>query len=367
MKRIAVIGTGYVGLVAGAGLSDFGNEVTCSDVNSGRIADLRSGKIPFYEPGLAELVRKNVAAGRLSFTTDVGGAVLDSEVVLIAVWTPEGKDGEADLSAVRDVAKTIGKNLNGYKVICTKSTVPIGTGEMVRRIIKDTSPEDHEFDIVSNPEFLREGAAVKDFLIPNRVVIGSDSQRALETMREVYRPLFINETPMVISDIITAETIKYACNAFLAVKISYINEMANLCDATGADVHVVAKAMGLDGRISPKFLHPGPGFGGSCFPKDTLALVHQGESRGVELNVVGAAIRANEAQRGRVVEKVERLVGKDLKGKTVAILGLAFKANTDDVRQSPAIPIIDHLLEGGARVRAFDPAAAANMRSVFPQ
>lgn len=367
MKKIAIIGTGYVGLVSGAGLSDFGNEVVCSDVDGDRIGQLQKGKIPFFEPGLAELVSRNVAAARLSFTTDVSRAVKGAEVVFIAVWTPEGKDGQADLSAVKEVARTVGRNLNGYKVICTKSTVPIGTGELVRNIVQEEASGDGEFDIVSNPEFLREGAAVKDFLIPNRVVIGSDSPRALGIMKEVYRPLFINETPMVMTDIVTAETIKYASNAFLATKISYINEIANLCDETGADVHVVARGMGLDGRIGPKFLHPGPGFGGSCFPKDTRAFVHQGEVRGIELGVIKAAIRANERQRRRVIEKLDRLLENDLKGKTIAVLGLAFKSNTDDVRHSPAISVIEHVLKAGATVKAFDPAAMKNMARLFPQ
>lgn len=366
MKRIAVIGTGYVGLVTGAGLSDFGNKVTCTDVDGDKIAILKRGQIPSFEPGLLDLVSRNVKAGRLSFSTDVGAAVRDSEVIFIAVGTPMNENGEADLSAVKGVAETIGRNLDGYKVVCTKSTVPIGTGEMVRTIIQDNGPSGAEFDIVSNPEFLREGAAVKDFLIPNRVVIGSDSERALNVMREVYRTLFINETPMVLTDIATAETIKYASNAFLATKISFINEIASLCDATGADVHVVARAMGLDGRISPKFLHPGPGFGGSCLPKDIRAFVRQAEDFGVELNVVSAAIRANEVQRRKVVQKLKNLLGDDLKGKIIAVLGLAFKSNTDDVRLSPSIPLVEDLLAGEASVKAFDPEAMENMRAVFP-
>lgn len=367
MEKIAIIGTGYVGLVCGAGLSDFGNEVICSDVDGERIDQLRKAKIPFYEPGLAELISRNVKVERLSFTTDVAHAVRNSKVVFLAVSTPEGPGGEADVSAVREVARTIGKNLNGYKVICTKSTVPIGTGELIRTIIREHAGRKRGFDIVSNPEFLREGAAVKDFLIPNRVVMGSDSDRALGILKEVYRPLFINETPMVITDIVTAETIKYASNAFLATKISFINEVANLCDVTGADVHVVARGMGLDGRISPKFLHPGPGFGGSCFPKDTLAFVRQAEERGVELGIIKAAIRANERQLTRVIDKLNRVLDDNLKGRTVAILGLAFKSNTGDVRQSPAIPVIEHALGQEANVKAFDPAAMGNMEALFPQ
>lgn len=366
MKRIAMIGTGYVGLVTGAGLSDFGNKVMCTDVDHEKIAILNGGKIPSYEPGLQDLVFRNMQAGRLSFTTDVPAAIRESEVVFIAVGTPMSETGEADISHVKTAAETIGKNLTDYKVVCTKSTVPIGTGELIRAIIKEHCPSGAEFDIVSNPEFLREGAAVKDFLIPDRVVIGSDSERALKIMRDVYRALFINETPMVITDIPTAEAIKYASNAFLATKISYINEMANLCDKTGADVHVVAKAMGLDGRISPKFLHPGPGFGGSCFPKDTQAIVLQAEKHGVELGVIKAVIKANELQRKRVIEKLKNLLGSNLRGTTVAVLGLAYKSNTDDVRLSPAIPLIEELLTSGATVKAFDPEAMDNMRALFP-
>jgi len=366
MKRIAIIGTGYVGLVTGAGLSDFGNKVICTDVDREKIDKLKQGQVSSFEPGLRDLVIRNVDARRLSFTADVGKSVQESEVVFIAVGTPMADNGEADLSAVKETARTIGQNLNDYKVVCTKSTVPIGTGEKIRSIIQENCPQDNGFDIVSNPEFLREGSAVKDFLIPNRVVIGSDSERALKIMRNIYRPLFINETPILITDIVTAETIKYAANAFLATKISFINEIANLCDATGADVHVVARGMGLDGRISPKYLHPGPGFGGSCFPKDTQALVHQAENLGVELNVVKAVIEANEAQRKKVMEKLDQLIGKDLKDKTVTVLGLAFKSNTDDVRLSPAIPVIEDLLARGAEVKAFDPEAMNNMRVLFP-
>ncbi|MEE9166913.1 MAG: UDP-glucose/GDP-mannose dehydrogenase family protein [Candidatus Neomarinimicrobiota bacterium] len=367
MKRITVIGTGYVGLVTGAGLSDFGNKVVCTDVDHEKIKILNGGRIPCFEPGLQDLVSRNVKARRLLFSTDVGGTVRDSEVIFVAVGTPMRENGEADLSAIETVAKTIGRNLNGYKVICTKSTVPIGTGERVRTMVQETSSAGAEFDIVSNPEFLREGAAVQDFLIPNRVVIGSDSERALDIMREVYRTLFINETPMVLTDIVTAETIKYASNAFLATKISFINEMANLCDATGADVHMVARAMGLDGRISPKFLHPGPGFGGSCFPKDVQALAQQGEKLGVELKVVRAAHETNEAQKRSVIRKLKNLLGDDLKDKTIAVLGLAFKSNTDDVRLSPSLPLIEDLLSRKAKVKAFDPEANENMRALFPQ
>ena len=277
-------------------MADFGNHVTCIDVNGKRINSLSSGHIPFFEPGLTEIVERNMAADRLYFSTDVIGAILEADVIFIAVWTPMDSDGSADLSAIKDVSKTIGENIKSYTLIATKSTVPIGTGEIINSIISEHAPQSTIFDVVSNPEFLREGSAVRDFLFPDRVIIGTDSDQAIEIMREIYRPLFLNETPFIFTNIPTAETIKYASNAFLAVKVSYINELANLCDATGADIHVVARAMGLDGRISPKFLHPGPGFGGSCFPKDTRALIHSAETEGVELKVVKAAADANEVQ-----------------------------------------------------------------------
>ncbi len=369
MIKIAVIGTGYVGLVTGTGLSDFGNKVVCTDINKEKIEILQKGEIPIYEPGLKELIDRNVSSGRLSFSHDIGTAIQNAEVIFIAVWTPMGVNGEADLSAVIEVAKTIGRNLNRYKVICTKSTVPIGTGDKIKEVIKDnlnSDNSDNTFDVVSNPEFMREGSAVKDFLLPNRVVIGTESEKAKSIMKNIYRPLFINETPMVFTNIPTAETIKYASNAFLAVKISFINEIANLCDVTGADVHVVAKGMGLDGRISPKFLHPGPGFGGSCFPKDTSALIHMGEKRGVDFNVVMAALKTNEHQRLHVYKKLLMLMNENVKGKKVAILGLAFKANTDDVRKSAAVYFLEKLLKDGAIVTAFDPIANSNMEKIFP-
>lgn len=366
MKKITVIGTGYVGLVSGSGLADFGNYVTCVDVNDERINLLSSGHIPFFEPGLKEIVGRNVAADRLCFSTDVSGAISQADVIFIAVWTPMDGDGSADLSAVKDVSKTIGENINSYTLIATKSTVPIGTREIINSIISEHAPQNTTFDVVSNPEFLREGSAVRDFLLPNRVIIGTDSEQAVELMREIYRPLFLNETPFIFTDIPTAETIKYASNAFLAVKVSYINELANLCDATGADIHVVARAMGLDGRISPKFLHPGPGFGGSCFPKDTRALIHSAEIKGVELKVVKAAADANEAQIDVIIKKLERLAGGSLKGKRVAVMGLAFKANTDDIRESRAVAMVDYLLSREAEVAVYDPAAMSNMKLLYP-
>ena len=366
MKKITVIGTGYVGLVSGSGLADFGNYVTCVDVDDERINLLSSGHIPFFEPGLKEIVERNMAADRLCFSTDVSGAISQADVIFIAVWTPMDGDGSADLSAVKDVSKTIGENINSYTLIATKSTVPIGTREIINSIISEHAPQNSTFDVVSNPEFLREGSAVRDFLLPNRVIIGTDSEQVVELMREIYRPLFLNETPFVFTDIPTAETIKYASNAFLAVKVSYINELANLCDATGADIHVVARAMGLDGRISPKFLHPGPGFGGSCFPKDTRALIHSAEIKGVELKVVKAAADANEAQIDVIIKKLERLAGGSLKGKRVAVMGLAFKANTDDIRESRAVAMVDYLLSREAEVAVYDPAAMSNMKLLYP-
>jgi len=360
MRNICVIGTGYVGLVSGAGLADFGNEVTCTDIDHSKIDLLNKGKIPIYEPGLKELVDRNVTARRLRFDSDVEASIRKASVVFIAVGTPTTENGKADLSAVESVARTIAENLNGYKIICTKSTVPVGTGAHLDKLIRSASKTDHNFDIISNPEFLREGSAVRDFLIPDRVVLGVNSNEAESVMREVYRPLFINKTPMVITNIPTAEMIKYASNAFLAVKISFINEMANLADKVGADVHSIAHAMGLDGRISSKFLHPGPGYGGSCFPKDTEALVQTGLQHDVQFKVVQAAIDANSSQRQVILSKVRELL-PSLSGKSVAVLGLAFKANTDDVRDTPAIDIIKGLMQAGAQVRAYDPIASENM------
>ena len=275
-------------------------------------------------------------------------------------------DGSADLSAIKDVSKTIGENIKSYTLIATKSTVPIGTGEIINSIISEHAPQSTIFDVVSNPEFLREGSAVRDFLFPDRVIIGTDSDQAIEIMREIYRPLFLNETPFIFTNIPTAETIKYASNAFLAVKVSYINELANLCDATGADIHVVARAMGLDGRISPKFLHPGPGFGGSCFPKDIRALIHSAETEGVELKVVKAAADANEVQIDVIIKKLEQLTGNSLNDERVAVLGLAFKANTDDIRESRAVVMVDYLLSREAEVAVYDPAAMSNMKQLYP-
>lgn len=366
MKKITVIGTGYVGLVSGAGISDFGHRVTCADIIESKIKLLKNGEIPIYEPGLYELVDRNVNAGRLSFTTKVDEAIQQADVIFIAVGTPQSDNGEANISAVESVARSIGKNLNSYKVICTKSTVPVGTGNIICKLIRENMVDGGEFDYVSNPEFLREGSAVKDFLWPDRVVIGASSIKAFNIMKDVYSPLYINEKPILHTNVATAEMIKYAANAFLALKISYINEVANLCEAVGADVHLVAKGMGQDGRISPKFLHPGPGFGGSCFPKDTQAFATLSRKKGVPMNTIDAAITTNNIQKTRMVEKLKNLIGGDFSGKTIGILGLAFKPNTDDVRESSSIEMIQSILDGGGKVKAYDPIANKSMQNIFP-
>jgi UDPglucose 6-dehydrogenase len=366
VKKITVIGTGYVGLVSGAGISDFGHRVTCADIIESKIKLLKNGEIPIYEPGLYELVDRNVNAGRLSFTTNVDEAIQQADVIFIAVGTPQSDNGEANISAVESVARSIGKNLNSYKVICTKSTVPVGTGNIICELIRENMVDGGEFDYVSNPEFLREGSAVKDFLWPDRVVIGASSIKAFNIMKDVYSPLYINEKPILHTNVATAEMIKYAANAFLALKISYINEVANLCEAVGADVHLVAKGMGQDGRISPKFLHPGPGFGGSCFPKDTQAFATLSRKKGVPMNTIDAAITTNNIQKTRMVEKLKNLIGGDFSGKTIGILGLAFKPNTDDVRESSSIEMIQSILDGGGKVKAYDPIANKSMQNIFP-
>ena len=364
MRRITIIGTGYVGLVSGAGLSEFGHHVICSDVDKNKIKELKSGQIPIYERGLESLVKQNVAKGRLHFSWDVHKVIQDSEIIFITVGTPQGNNGESDLDAVESVAKAIGENLNGYKVICTKSTVPVGTGKWIEDIIRTIQPN-ADFDYVSNPEFLREGAAIKDFMHPDRVVIGTRTSKALEVMREVYRALYINETPILSTSVETAEMVKYASNAFLALKISYINEIANLCEMVGADVHEVARAMGLDGRISPKFLHPGPGFGGSCSPKDMHALVATGLKNNSPLPKIEAAIKTNVSQKTRMVGKLKRLIN-DLNGKTVAVLGLAFKPQTDDVREAASKVVVSELVKSGVIVHAYDPIAIENFKNHFP-
>lgn len=354
--HIAVIGTGYVGLVTGACFAEFGVDVTCVDVDTAKIEKLNSGLIPIYEPGLDQIVEKNVKAGRLHFTTDIGSAVEGAQVVFLAVGTPPKEDGSPDMSYYQQAAKDVAAAMNGYKVLVTKSTVPIGTGKWLREFVTSNLKAPTEFGVASNPEFLREGAAIDDFMRPDRVVIGSNEDEAIEVMKELYRPLYLIETPIVITSLEAAELIKYAANAFLATKITFINEVANLCDAIGCDVHDVARGMGMDNRIGRKFLHPGPGYGGSCFPKDTRALTTVADQFGVETRIVDAVIEANERQRDAMIPKIESLVG-NLNGKKIGVLGLSFKPETDDMRESPAIEIIHTLIDRGATVRAFDPVA----------
>ena len=363
--NVGVIGAGYVGLVTGACFAEFGVNVTCIDTNEGRINLLQKGVVPFYEPGLEELIRKNVNEGRLCFSNNTAESVKKSDVIFIAVGTPSLEDGSADLSYVDSVARTIAENLNGYKVIVTKSTVPVGTGERVRNIIQDIR-NDGDFDIVSNPEFLREGSAIGDFMRPDRIVIGSGSERATSVMRDLYRPLYLIETPFITTDVETAEMIKYASNVFLAAKISFINEMANLCEKVGANVQVVSKAMGLDKRIGPKFLHAGPGYGGSCFPKDVRALLQIAESHGYDFKIARSVIEVNITQKDRMITKIEHAL-RGAGGKTIGILGLSFKPNTNDIRESPAVHIIEGLLDIGANIRVYDPVAMDDTKSVLGQ
>lgn len=364
--HISVIGTGYVGLVTGACFAEFGVNVTCMDSDEKRIARLEKGDIPFYEPGITELVAKGLKDHRLSFTTDIAKAVDKALVVFIAVGTPPKADGSADLSFVEEVGRGIARHMTGYKVIVTKSTVPVGTGEKIREVITHTQSEPVRFDIVSNPEFLREGSAIEDFMRPNRVVIGADSEQAIAIMKDLYRPLYLIETPIVVTDVPTAELIKYASNAFLATKISFINEIANLCEQVGADVQQVAKAMGLDHRIGGKFLHAGPGFGGSCFPKDLAALIQTGELQGQPLHIAAAAARVNEEQRLRMAAKIRDAIG-GLSGKTLGLLGLSFKPNTNDLREAPSLAISRMLLAEGATIRAYDPAALEEACRLLPE
>ena len=376
--KICILGTGYVGLVTGTCLADFGLSVTCVDQDETKISLLNSGSVPIYEPNLAPLIEKNISAGRLTFTTDLEKAVKQSKVIFIAVGTPPNHDGSANLEQIEKVAQQIAAYMNEYKVIVNKSTVPIGTATKIKEIINKNVIARSEatwqsqptlrpldFDIVSNPEFLREGSAVYDFTHPDKIVIGTESDRALKILQEIYRPLYLIDTPFVITNPETAELIKYACNAFLATKITFINEIANLCDKVGADVHQIAKAMGLDGRISPKFLHPGPGYGGSCFPKDTEALYHFASACVYDFKLLKEVISANNRQRELMVEKIKHHLGS-LKGKTIGILGLAFKQNTDDIRKSPAVDIIQLLLKEGAQIRCFDPLAMDNTKKILP-
>ena len=352
--NITMIGTGYVGLVSGAGLADFGMTVICVDKDQERIQKLHKGEILFYEPGLEALVQRNLKNGRLSFDSNLKTAVDRSLVIFVAVGTPGNGQGYTDLSQVEEVAKSLGEIIDDYKVLVIKSTVPVGTNKWFKNIVQKKLKKGINIDIVSNPEFLREGSAIEDFMRPDRVVIGADSTRALAIMKDIYRSLYLIETPFVFTNLETAELIKYASNAFLATKISFINEVANICEKVGADVHQVAKARGLDKRIGSKFLHPGPGFGGSCFPKDTHAFAYLGKKVGSPVNIVESVIKVNQNQRGVMVEKIEKAVGP-LEGKMIGILGLAFKPNTSDVRESPAIDIIQALLQKGAKVKAYDP------------
>ena len=363
--RIAMIGTGYVGLVSGACFSEFGAEVVCVDVDADKISLLERGEIPIYEPGLDELVAGNVRAERLSFTTDLASAVSTADAVFIAVGTPSRRgDGHADLQFVFNAAEQIADALDGYTVIVTKSTVPVGTGRKVEEVISARRP-DAEFDVASNPEFLREGSAINDFMHPDRVVVGTDSERAREVVREIYRPLFLMETPVLFATLETAELTKYAANAFLATKITFINEIADICEQVGANVQDVARGMGLDGRIGSKFLHAGPGYGGSCFPKDTLALRRTAEESGAPSQIVQAVIAVNEARKRRMAEKVISACGNSVSGKCVAILGLTFKPNTDDMREAPSLEIIPALQAAGASVRAYDPEGIDEARKLL--
>jgi UDPglucose 6-dehydrogenase len=362
--NICVIGVGYVGLVTGACFAEFGIKVTCVDNDREKITGLQQGKIPIYEPGLEELVLKNIREQRLQFTDNLEEGVKHSLVVFIAVGTPSDKEGRADLRYVKEVAEAIGRTMDGYKIIVTKSTVPVGTGQLISRIVKQNQKKKHPFDIVSNPEFLREGSAIEDFMHPNRVVIGAQSDQAVAIMKDLYSPLYLIETPFVITGVETAEMIKYASNAFLATKISFINEMANICERVGADVHQVARGMGLDQRIGPKFLHPGPGFGGSCFPKDTQAIVQLAQSLDYEFEIVKAVLKVNQRQKQIMVDKIVTVVGP-LKGKTLGVLGLTFKPNTDDIRDAPALTIIKKLGALGARIQTYDPAGMPEARKVL--
>jgi UDPglucose 6-dehydrogenase len=365
--RIAMIGTGYVGLVSGACFSDFGHDVTCVDKDARKIEALNRGEMPIFEPGLDELVERNVRGGRLAFTTDLPEAVAGAEAIFIAVGTPSRRgDGHADLSYVFGAAEEIAHALRGAAVVVTKSTVPVGTGDEVERIIRDAAPE-AEALIVSNPEFLREGAAIEDFKRPDRIVVGTDDEHAAELMREIYRPLYLNKAPILITGRRTAELIKYAANAFLATKITFINEVADLCEIVGADVQDVARGIGLDNRIGAKFLHAGPGYGGSCFPKDTLALLKTAEDHQAPLRIVEAVVKVNEARKRAMGRKVIQALSGKVRGRTVALLGLTFKPNTDDMRDAPSLSIVQALQDAGARVRGYDPEGIEQARPIMPR
>ena len=365
--NIVVVGTGYVGLVSGACFSEFGFAVTCVDKDSDKITSLEQGEIPIYEPGLDDFVKRNSAAGRLRFTTELGPAVGSADAVFIAVGTPTRRgDGHADLSFVFSAAEEVAAHLSGYTVVVTKSTVPVGTGQQVEQVIRKANP-DADFDIASNPEFLREGSAISDFMRPDRVVVGVQTERAKEVIRQLYRPLYLIEKPVLFTGLETAELIKYAANAFLAVKISYINQMADLCEKVGANVHDVAKGMGLDNRIGAKFLHPGPGYGGSCFPKDTLALVKTAESVDSPVSIVAEVVAYNKARKLEMSKRVISAFSGDVKGRRLSVLGLAFKPETDDMRESPAIELINGLIAEGAVITAYDPVAMDEARQIFTE
>lgn len=365
--RIAMIGGGYVGLVSGACFAEFGTEVTVVETDPARLAALREGRMPIYEPGLEPLVAANVASGRLIFTDDLTVALTGAEAVFIAVGTPTRRgDGHADLSYVYAAAEQVARALTGYAVIVTKSTVPVGTGRHIAEIVRAARP-DLEFDVASNPEFLREGSAIGDFMRPDRVVIGAESDRARDVLRRLYRPLYLIEAPIVFTTLETAELTKYAANAFLAMKVTFINEIADLCEKTGADVHDVARGIGLDGRIGRKFLHPGPGFGGSCFPKDTLALMRIAQEHGAPMRLVETTVAVNDARKAGMAGRVLAACGGSVRGKTIAVLGLTFKPETDDMREAPSVPLIWRLTEGGASIRAFDPEGMDQARPLLPQ
>jgi len=364
--KITVIGTGYVGLVSGVCFSDFGHEVVCVDKDQSKIDRLNAGEVPIYEPGLEDVMARNVSAGRLSFTVDLSAALAGTDAVFLAVGTPTRRgDGHADLTYVYQAAEEVAHGLNDYTVIVTKSTVPVGTNRKVAEIVAKADP-DLEFDVASNPEFLREGAAVNDFMRPDRVVVGVESDRAKEVMAEIYRPLFLREFPIVYTDLESAEIIKYAANAFLATKISFINEIAALCEAAGGDVKAVSKGMGLDGRIGKKFLHAGPGYGGSCFPKDTQALVKVGEDYDVPMSITETVVSVNDAVKARMVDKIVGLCGGDVSGKTIAVLGVTFKPETDDMREAPSLTIVPALIEAGASVRLVDPQGRHEGEALLP-
>ncbi len=363
--RIAMVGTGYVGLVSGACFSEFGIDVVCVDKDNDKIDCLNRGEIPIYEPGLDQLVARSRDEGRLSFSTDLATAVAAADAVFIAVGTPSRRgDGHADLGFVHQAAREIAAALDGYTVVVTKSTVPVGTGAEVTRIIRDVRP-DADFDVASNPEFLREGSAINDFMRPDRVVIGVESERARDVMRQIYRPLFLIETPIIFASPATAELTKYAANAFLATKVTFINEIASLCERVGADVHDVARGIGLDGRIGGKFRHPGPGFGGSCFPKDTLALTRIAQQAGAPIRMVETVVEVNEARKAHMAEKVIAHCGGSVQGKTIAVLGLTFKPNTDDMREAPSLKIVPALQAAGATIRAYDPEGMAEAKKLL--